>query len=154
MRLYLVQHGKAASSEQDPERPLTPEGRQEVQKIAYLLKPLELTVDRIWHSPKLRARQTAQMYAEAFVVATGPQMREGLAPNDPVAPLRDELAVETEDTMIVGHLPFLSRLAALLLTGYESGAPIAFRNAGVLCLGRTDDNRWQVEWLVTPELAP
>jgi phosphohistidine phosphatase len=56
--------------------------------------------------------------------------------------------------MIVGHQPFLGKLSSLLLTGYESAGPIAFHNGGVLCLGRTADNRWQVEWLVTPELVP
>ncbi len=154
MRLYLIQHGKATSAEQDPQRPLTEEGRQEVQRVAYLLKPLGLTVDRIWHSGKTRAHQTAQMYAGAFVVAEGLAAREGLSPNDPVASLRDELAVATQDTAIVGHLPFLSRLATLLLTGYESGDVIAFKNAGVVCLGRTADNRWQIEWVATPALAP
>ena len=141
MKLYLVQHGKAMSSEQDPDRPLTQEGRQEVQRIAHLLMPLDFTVDQIWHSGKTRARPE-------------PAAREGLGPNDNVALLRDELAVATEDTMIVGHMPFLGKLASLLLTGYESGEVIAFRNAGVICLERTSGNRWHVEWIVTPAMIP
>ncbi len=154
MKLYLVQHGKAMPSDQDPDRPLTQEGRQEVHRIAHLLIPLELTVDRIRHSGKTRARQTAEIYAQAFTVGQEPAAREGLGPNDNVAPLRDELAVATEDTMIVGHLPFLSKLASLLLTGHESAEVIAFHNAGVICLERTTDNRWRVEWIATPALIP
>ena len=152
MRLYLGQHGQGMAKEQDPERPLTREGRKAVQKIARFLSPLNLTIDRIWHSGKARARQTAQLYAEAVTVTEEPTARDGLAPNDNVALLRDEMAVATQDTMIVGHMPFVSRLAALLLTGYESPPVVTFQNAGVVCLQRTPDNRWQVEWIVTPEL--
>jgi len=152
MKLYLVQHGRAMSSEQDPDRPLTPEGRQEAEEIAHLLMPLDFTVDQIWHSDKTRARQTAEIYAPVFAVGPEPVARQGLGPDDKVAPLRDELAVATEDTMIVGHLPFLSKLTSLLLTGYESGEVVAFHNAGVVCLERTADNRWCIEWIVTPAL--
>ena len=154
MKLYLVQHGKAMPSEQDPDRPLSKEGRQEVQRIAHLLMPLKLTVDRVWHSGKTRARQTAEMYAPVFAVGPEPAAREGLGPNDNVALLRDELAVATEDTMIVGHLPFLGKLACLLLTGYESGEVIAFHNAGVIYLERTTDNRWRIEWIATAAMIP
>jgi phosphohistidine phosphatase len=54
--------------------------------------------------------------------------------------------------MIVGHMPFVSRLAALLLTGFEAPPVVTFVNAGLVCLERTGDNRWQVEWSVTPDL--
>lgn len=154
MKLYLVQHAKAASKEEDPERPLTQEGRIEAQKIAHFLQPLGLTVDRFWHSGKTRAQQTADIYTEAFTTAEEPAAREGLSPNDNVLPVRDEMAVATEDTLIVGHMPFLNRLASLLLTGYEGGDLIDFRHAGVVCLGRLPDNRWQVLWIVVADLIP
>jgi phosphohistidine phosphatase len=154
MRLYLVQHGKATPEEQDPQRPLTPEGRQEAEKVARFLKPLGLAVDRVWHSGKTRAWQTAQIYAEILTIRHELTARAGLDPNDDVAPLRDELTAATEDTMLVGHMPFVSKLASLLLTGHEFLPAVAFRNAGVVCLSRTPDNRWQVEWIVTPELLP
>jgi phosphohistidine phosphatase len=153
MRLYLVQHGKATAEEEDPERPLTEHGRAETRRIADLLGPLGLAVDQIWHSGKTRARETAEILAEAVTAAAGPTARDALAPNDNVALLRDEMAVATDDTMLVGHMPFVSRLAALLLTGYESPPAITFVNSGVVCLERTPDNRWQVAWIVTPELV-
>jgi len=152
MRLYLIQHGKAMSKKQDPERPLTPEGRAEAEKVARFLRPLGLAVDCLWHSGKARTRQTADILAEALAVGAGPTARDGLAPNDNVALLRDELAVVSEDAMIVGHMPFVSRLATLLLTGYESPPVVSLTNAGIVCLARTGDNRWQVEWIITPEL--
>ena len=154
MRLYLVQHGKATAKEADPQRPLTDLGRREAQRVADFVGPLGLEVTQLWHSGKTRAEQTAAIFAGVLTVAEGPAAREGLAPNDNVALLRDELAVTSDATMIVGHMPFVSRLATLLLAGYESPPIVTFANAGIVCLERTDDNRWQLEWSVTPNLLP
>ena len=52
MKLYLVQHAKAASKEVDPQRALTEEGTQEIRKIAAFIKPLNLSIDYLWHSGK------------------------------------------------------------------------------------------------------
>jgi phosphohistidine phosphatase len=152
MKLYLVQHAQALSKDQDPARPLSEAGVDETARMVRFLKPLKLCVERIWHSGKTRAAQTAETYAQVINVAEGTVARDALAPKDPVAMLRDELAVATGDTMIVGHMPFVSRLATLLLTGYESPPVVAFVYAGVVCLARTADTRWQIEWIVTPEL--
>ena len=152
MRLYLVQHGKASPREENAQRPLTESGRREAQRVAEFIRPLGLDVAQLWHSGKTRAEQTAAIFAGVLTVADGPAARKGLKPNDNVALLRDELAVTSGDTMIVGHMPFVSRLATLLLTGYESPPIVAFVNAGIVCLERTADNRWQVEWSVTPAL--
>ena len=152
MKLYLIQHAQAVSKAEDPRRPLTDEGRAEARAVARLVRSLDLRVECLWHSGKTRAEQTAEIYAGALTVAEGPTARQGLAPNDDVAPWRDALAVSTAETMIVGHMPFVSKLATLLLTGYESPPVVAFRNAGVVCLGRSSDDRWQIEWVLTPDL--
>ena len=152
MRLYLVQHSKATPKEHDPRRPLTDEGRHEAARMACFIARLNLKIGELCHSGKPRAEQTAEIYAGAVALGNRPTAREGLAPNDNVALLRDELAVASEDVMIVGHMPFVARLATLLLTGYESPPVIAFKNAGIVCLGRTEDGRWQVEWVVTPDM--
>ena len=152
MRLYLVQHGKATPKEEDPDRPLTESGQEEVEAMADFIHPLELQIGQMWHSGKTRAKQTARILARATTLDEGPSERKGLGPDDYVAPLRDELGATSEDTMIVGHMPFVSRLAALLLTGFESPPVVTFVNAGIVCLERTGDNRWQIEWIVTPDL--
>ena len=64
MKLYLVQHAKAASTDVDPKRPLTEEGRQDIQKVAAFIKPLNLSVDYLWQSTKTRAIQTAEVLSE------------------------------------------------------------------------------------------
>jgi len=152
MKLYLVQHAKAASEQQDPQRSLTEEGRLELQKVTEFIKPMNLSVDYLWHSEKKRAIQTAELLAEAIEIKKAKAMRERLGPSDDVAILKEELTAAADDIMIVGHLPFLSKLASLLLTGHESADTAAFKNAGIVALARSKENRWQIDWMVTPEI--
>lgn len=152
VKLYLIQHAKAAPSDTDPERSLTGEGLRDIQKVAEFIKPLNLCVDHLWHSGKKRAEQTADILAEAIEANKGVHAHDGLAPNDDVTALADELAAAAQDIAIVGHLPFLAKLASLLLTGYQSANTVAFRNAGIVCLTRSDENQWQINWMVIPEV--
>jgi len=152
MKLYLVQHGKAASKETDPERSLTEDGRREVQKISKFVRPLNICVDYLWDSGKKRSVQTADILAEVIKIRDGHTTRKGLEPNDDVTPLKDELVSIQRDVMIVGHLPFLGKLASLLLSGRESFDTVAFRQGGILCLNRSEADQWQIDWMVTPEL--
>jgi phosphohistidine phosphatase len=151
MKLYLVQHAKAASKEVDPERTLTEEGRREIQRIAAFIRPLNLSVDYLWHSGKKRAVQTADALAEVVEVRTETTARDGLAPNDDVTVIKNEIEAAQHDIMLVGHLPFLSKLASLLLTGCESANAVAFKQGGIVCLDRSDDNKWQINWMIIPE---
>ena len=152
MKLYLVQHAKAKSKEQDPERPLSQEGRQEIQKIASFIKPLNLTVDYLWHSGKTRAAETADALAEVIHISKEQSVQKGLGPNDDVAAIREKITAGAMDIMIVGHLPFLSKLASLLLTGDESADTAAFKNAGIVSLSCRETDSWQIDWIVIPEL--
>ena len=152
MKLYLVQHAKAVSKEVDPDRPLAQEGRNDLKKVAAFIKPLNLSVDYLWHSGKKRAAQTAEVLGEAVSVNKGCTGRDGLAPNDDVTVLRNELAGSQQDIMIVGHLPFLSKLASLLLAGSESAQTVAFKQGGIVCLSPSEQNQWQIDWMITPEL--
>jgi phosphohistidine phosphatase len=152
MKLYLVQHAKAAPKATDPERALTDQGRRELQKVAAFIKPLDLSVDYLWHSGKKRAAQTAELLAEAIKINKAQAARGDLGPTDDVAALSDKLAHIKQDVMIVGHLPFLSKLTSLLLTRSESADTVAFKNSGIVCLNRSEENRWQLNWVVIPEL--
>jgi phosphohistidine phosphatase len=152
MKLYLVQHAKAASEQQDPQRSLTQEGRRELQKVTEFIKPLNLSIDYLWHSEKKRAIQTAELLAEAIEIKKTKAVHERLGPTDDVAILKDELSTAADDIMIVGHLPFLNKLASLLLAGCESAETVAFKNAGIIALVRSEGNQWQIGWMVTPEI--
>jgi phosphohistidine phosphatase len=152
MRLYLVQHGEATPEEVDPSRPLTPRGSQDVQKIASFLRQIPTGPFIIRHSGKLRARQTAEIIAAALGSGCQVQRSEHLSPNDPIQNLIQEIGKMTSDLMLVGHLPFLGKLASFLLAGSESLNPAAFRQGGVVCLQRKEDRTWQVTWMVIPEI--
>ena len=152
MKLYLIQHAKAASKEKDPERGLTSEGLGDIQKIATFIEPMNISVDMLWHSGKTRARQSAEVVAEVVRIKGELASRHGLSPNDDVNPLKNAIIATGQDIMIVGHLPFLSKLASLLLTGCESNGTVAFKQGGIVCLECTDENNWQVDWMITPDI--
>ena len=154
MRLYLVRHGEAKPAGEDPERHLSDAGVQEAERVAAFLKPLGLRVGVLWHSGKARAAQTAEILAPALTADEGIVRRDGLAPNDPVGPVADAVSAWTDDVMIVGHLPFLGMLAALLLAGDEDADLVAFQCGAVVCLEGSGRSRFRLRWLVTPELVP
>jgi phosphohistidine phosphatase len=54
--------------------------------------------------------------------------------------------------MIVGHLPFMEKLASLLVAGSEDADIVAFQMGGVVCLERDDVGVWRVRWMVTPDM--
>lgn len=151
MKLYLVQHGISVPEEQDPQKPLSEEGRSQTGKTARFLKEKNIKVENIWHSTKARSVQTAQMISEA-VTHTKMTERNDLNPNDPVDKVRQELQKLNADTMIVGHLPFLPKLASLLLAGTETPGLISFKNSGVVCLESGEKETWQLSWSFPPEL--
>ena len=152
MRVYLVQHGESKPEEEDPQRRLTDEGFRNVQKVAHFLRPLGLKLETIWHSGKDRALQTAEILAGAVFTSQGLLQRNGLAPNDPVAPVKQSIEQSVGDLIIVGHLPFLGKLAALLVADNEETEIVAFKFGCVVCIERMEDGRWKLVWMVVPAL--
>jgi phosphohistidine phosphatase len=152
MELYLVQHGPAKSESEDPQRPLTAEGRHTVERLAKFLAPLGLRIERIEHSGKLRARQTAELLAQVLRPAGGVSEVTGLAPNDDAGIMMARLAGETANLMLVGHLPHLSRLVSRLL-GLSADRPaVQFQMGGLVRLDRSDAGNWVIRWILTPDL--
>lgn len=153
MRLYLVRHGEAVHQSPDALRPLSEDGEREVGQVAVVLAAAGVRVDRIWHSGLRRAEQTATILAGQLRHRTVPEQVSGIAPLDPVAVFARDLDVWQEDTMVVGHQPFLGRLVALLLRTADTEKPVALATASVACLERTPEDRWVLRWLLTPKLA-
>lgn len=153
MKVYLVRHGDAVSSEVDSQRPLSEQGRAEVRRIASFIEPLQISVEHIWHSGKLRAAQTAEILAGVVAAAKGCSARGDLGPNAGVSSIADELEAYDTDLMIVGHLPFLWNLTSLLVAGRETADVVAFSAGAFACLDRRDPGVWQINWMVTPELV-
>ena len=146
MYLYLVRHGEAKAD--DPLNPLSEHGRRNVEKVAEYLSSFE--VNSIFHSTKLRAAQTAEVFTEYIKPAEGPAEKDSLAPMDDPSIWANRLDAITEDTMLVGHLPYMSRLASLLLTGDTDRAAFEFGPSSVLCLRRAE-GLWMVQWMLGPE---
>ncbi len=154
MELFLVQHGMAKREAEDPQRGLSEEGRRSVERMAELLKPLDLDLQRIEHSEKLRARQTAEILGASLQPIEGTKDITGLAPMDDVEPIRARLQESSENLMLVGHLPHLSRLTSRLL-GQRADQPLVqFQMGGVLRLDRDDSGQWLMCWMLVPELFP
>ena len=151
-KLFLVQHGKSFSQEQDPARGLTPQGRAEAERLAAQLHDGGMTLDKILHSGKARAAQTAEIFAAALHPPQGIEAVTGLAPNDPVAPFANDSLPGDPAVMIVGHLPFLEKLCAELLTGKQDPLPVKFHNAGVVCLSQPSAGVWVLNWTLVPDL--
>ena len=153
MFLYLVQHGQPHPKEVDPERGLTDKGHEDVKRLASFLERMNLKVDVLWESGKKRATQTAEILAPGLLPTQGKvSEKSGIAPNDPVAPVAEELSSVSSDHMIVGHLPFLSRLVSYLILGNETPDVVSFQQGGVVCLKRDPDGKWTVAWMVVPAL--
>jgi len=152
MRLYLVHHGEAISEQHDPQRPLTLNGRADARKVAaFAAQRAGARVDRVVHSEKLRARQTAEAWIEVL-----PEARlvvdERLNPSsDPLA-LVDDIARTEDDLLLVGHLPFLRQLIAYLVAGDANRPVLTYPSGGAVCLERSADGAWSIAWMIAPEL--
>jgi len=151
MELYLVQHGEAKSETEDPERPLTNKGRKQVESSARYTAALGIEIVQILHSGRLRAEQTAEIFAQFLSPPQGIREEKGLAPLDDPHPTNQLIQQAEEPLMIVGHLPHLSRLTSLLILGVSEKEVIRFTMGGVVCLNR-EDNNWQIKWALTPEI--
>jgi phosphohistidine phosphatase len=151
MRLYLVQHGEALSADEDPARPLSEAGRRDVASLAKFLEAGELGVAGVVHSGKRRAEETAAILAPALAPTAPIESQAGLAPNDSVTDFARQVEAWHEDHLVVGHLPFMDRAVAYLLTGAENPGIVAFRPGSMVCLERGDDS-WRLAWMVRPDL--
>ena len=152
MKLYLVQHGQAVAKEQDPERPLNDQGERDVQGMASRLGDAGVQVTRVWHSGKARAARTAEILAKRVLSGRKVELLKGISPNDPVAEFASDADVWDEDTLVVGHLPFMSRLVSLLTVGDAEHPLVQFSPGSIVCLEREDAHHWVIAWMLRPEL--
>ncbi|HLA00091.1 MAG TPA: phosphohistidine phosphatase SixA [Thermodesulfovibrionales bacterium] len=153
MFLYLVQHGDSKKEEEDPARPLSDKGIEDVKKVASFMFRLKITVEEVLHSSKLRARQTAEIIADSLSIKKGVSETEGLAPlNEPIL-WAEKLKTKTHSLMLVGHLPHLGKLSSFLLSGDKEKSVIAFKMGCVVCIKRDDAETWTLQWMITPEIV-
>lgn len=153
MNLYLVQHGEAVSKEEDPQRPLSDNGIANVKKAAtFAAGSCSITADKIFHSGRLRAEQTAEILATILKLPVS-------EPVDTLEPLADpsiwqsRLTESSEDLMLVGHLPYMAKLASSLLCDDPERNIVRFQMGGMVALKR-DNNEWTLQWMIIPDILP
>jgi len=150
MTLYLVQHGQCFEKETDPNRSLSPEGRATIIQVAETAAKAGITASTIYHSGKLRALETAESFSE-YLKTTDIKTVSGLSPLDSVEDFAT-LFQFTDKTMIIGHLPFMERLASYLITGNQQHTVVKFQNAGIVCLDQDKNSHWYLKWTIMPVL--
>lgn len=147
--LYLVHHGDAVGPDVDPARPLSMRGRVEVDLLAQKAAERGVRPAVIWHSGKLRARQTAEAFWRRCNPLSTFSAARGLLPTDPVSGVADAIAGETRDIMLVGHFPHLPQLLAFLLAGSREAAPAEFPMNGIVALEEVN-GKWSECWRMQP----
>ena len=153
MALYLVQHGKSLPRDVDPEKGLSQEGISEVHRIAEVAAEYGCKIGKISHSGKKRAKQTAKIFASYLKPENGVIEIKGIDPLDDVTGLGETLSAG-DNLMLVGHLPFMQRLASHLIIGSSEPPVIQFQNGGIVCLDQQPDlQNWIIKWTLMPNIG-
>jgi len=152
MKLYLMRHGDYVDASVNPEKPLSPKGMETVKKVGQFFKNYGVKVDIIFHSTKKRAQQTAQIVRNLINEEAHIEPKDYLSPNDATENIIYDISSLDEDTLIVGHLPFLPTLVADLTCQGIQESPVQKMPAGsVVVLERDEDQRWNIVSVVMPD---
>jgi phosphohistidine phosphatase len=132
----------------DPRRPLSEQGRAAVEALASAAAVRGVKPAAVWHSGKLRAKQTAEAFWRACNALADFHASRDLQPDDPPEWIRDRLLGETHDVLdvvLVGHFPHLPRLLALLVK--DNRAAEHFPLHGCVLLESLDEGQtWNELW--------
>ena len=152
MRVYLMRHGQPVSALENPERPLSHLGKNDVEKIAEFLHRAGVKIGQVLHSGKARAKQTAAIMASRLNPELELQESPGLGPMDDVTRITSQLKESKEDLLIAGHMPHLGKLVSLLVVGNQLAPVVNFQQGGVACLERDEMDRWSIAWVLAPNI--
>ena len=150
MDFYLVRHGEAASEAQERARPLTQGGRETVEQVARSASAKQIQVAAVFHSGILRAKQTADILASHLCPPAGAHTMSGLLPDDDPMIARAELEAAQQSIVLVGHLPHINRLAALLASGNADREVVNFTPATMVCFSY-EKSQWNIAWVLVPQ---
>jgi phosphohistidine phosphatase len=145
--VYLVHHGDAVGPEIDPRRPLSANGQAHVERLAREAASRGAKPDVVWHSGKLRAKQTAEAFWRACNPLAELSATRDLQPEDPPTWIADRFHGESRDILIAGHFPHLPRL---LMRFTRSGDERSFPPHGIVALLSEDEGKtWTEVWRLT-----
>lgn len=155
MKIFLLRHADATHSFPDASRALSPEGIEQIKALAKAIDHNHVqSIKNIWHSPLLRAQQTAALFAKYFKLDCKVRTHEDLVPGGPIDSLAYELETLDEDTLIVGHNPHMEALASFLLKRDSQAPVIIVKKASITCLNHSPnpDQSWILAWHLYPSL--
>ncbi len=135
--------------ETDPERALSEQGIRDIRILALHMQNMGVQLTNIFHSGKLRAEQSARLIAATLAPELEPLATEGLCPNDDPCVVVGDIEQMTDNILIASHMPFVSRLCSILLTG-ASDAEFASMPGTLFCLEKTD-NKWRLAYMLRPD---
>ena len=162
MILLLVRHAHAGERNgsrwpDDTQRPLTRRGRDSARRMARRLGRLGLRPTLILASPWRRAWQSAEILTEETAPNIPPKALGALAMTPAIAPIARAIGAQDPAAIValVGHEPWMSQLAGLLLTGRRDGLSIDFPKGGVLGLAAEDlrSGSARLRFFLRPKLA-
>ncbi len=123
MILYVIRHGRAeAASSQggDSNRHLTQQGRELLKRSTAGLVRHRVEIDRIFSSPILRARETAEVYAQELGWPE-PELLDALSMARSAEDILAELPGKGDRIAIVGHMPTVGEVVGLAVMAQRSG---------------------------------
>lgn len=150
--LHLIRHAHAVDAPVDAARPLSPKGRTQVRQLGKFLRAREVFhPEEIWHSPLVRAQETASLLVRHLRRDLPLVLLPGLEPEDDPQAIARRLRTGTRSVAVVGHEPHLSALASLLIRGQAAPPAFVMKKCAVLTIEGTG-RFWMVRWHVSPEL--
>lgn len=150
VRLYILQHGDAVPKEEDTEMPLSDAGRRGIERIAEHLAEKDVLIQRIVHSSKLRAKQTAEIISDKLAPDINPEVVEGISPNDDPKKFIENIRSAEGAVLVASHMPFVSNLCSILLTG-KPDAQFGFTPGTIACVGY-EEGKWSMMCMLRPEV--
>ncbi|MES2694307.1 MAG: phosphohistidine phosphatase SixA [Verrucomicrobiota bacterium] len=153
MLLYLIRHAEAVDTYPDHSRALSTRGRHQTAVLAHFLQRTKaFRPAQVWHSPLLRAKETAQVLLHELPLAVPVKEVPNITPEDDPREIAQVLADMTHPLALVGHEPHLSALASLLVAGTPQPVLFAMKKGATLALEYGGGARWVVRWHVEPDL--
>lgn len=148
-----MRHGHAeALPNAEGHRHLSAQGRAELEKLAAVLRQHQASVSQIIHSAKTRARETAEIMAEALAPHYPLEQQNCLNPDADLDEALMQLAQWRNDSLLVGHMPFISELVSQLVTKNPRCDLLRFTPGTLVCLESYDIDRWMINWIIRPEM--
>ncbi len=142
MLLLLIRHAEAAERDEaqfpvDAERPLLPKGKRAQERVSRRLARLGYIPSVVFSSPWKRAWQTAGILARATGLGKKSRVAcPALATDTSLAAIAEAIGPRTPEEIValVGHEPWMSELASVLLTGSASRLAVQFGKSAVMAI--------------------